>query len=214
MGFPTTFAGWATYIRDWLGTDEYSDAQVGQFLDLAQLRLNREMASYGMEALATITVADANPIGILAVIPDFNKIRLVSVRGLGPYNTAEINEMEGYRQSGQVPAGNTKGFYTIDADKLYLFPMPVVGAFVDIFYYKIIPPLSASPVVNTNVFSTMYPDALLYATCLEASSYTIDDDRGPIWENKYNIALAVANEVSKDIKMGSTPLVREIARVS
>lgn len=206
MAFPTTYNGWLAYLRDWLSADEYSDAQLASFLDLAQLRLNREMSSYGMEADVELTLAADLPQLILPIVADFSKIRLVSVPDVGPLDVATINEIKTKIEKDPDDSLDPS-HYCIDAGKLYTYPLLQTGDRVDIFYYKKIPALSAS--VATNVFSVDHPDALLYASLLEAAPYMQDQENIPVWENKYTIALMTGSQVADRIKMGSTPLVRD-----
>jgi hypothetical protein len=210
MAFPTTLAGWISYVRDYLNADEYTDTQIQAFLDLAQNRLNKEMQSFGMEADIRILI-DLSMVGIpipmLTIVPDFNKIRLVSVVDVGPLDVAAINEMKKYQEQGDN-TGNPC-HYTIDANKLYIYPGVAENNSIDVFYYVNVPLLETS-IVETNVFSVKHPDALLYAACLEAAAYMVEDERIPVWENKYANALIVANTEPSQIKMGSTPLVRKM----
>lgn len=208
MPFPTTYNGWIAYVRDWIAADEYSEAQVASFLDFAQLRLNREMSSYGMEADVQITLAGDLPQPILPMVPDFSKIRLVSVPGYGPLDVVTINEMKGLLEKNPAPKSSCEKKYCIDAGKLYTYPVLVAGDLLDFFYYKRVPVLSTS--VGTNVFSVDHPDALLYAALLEAAPYMKENENIPVWESKYTVALMTGSQVADRIKMGSTPLVREV----
>jgi hypothetical protein len=45
----TGYAGWVEGVKNYLDIDDVTDAQVQTFLSLAQIRLNRELASYPME---------------------------------------------------------------------------------------------------------------------------------------------------------------------
>jgi hypothetical protein len=214
MTFPAKYSGWISYVRDWIGADEYSDAKIAAFLDLAHIRMNREMSAYGMEKRAEIVIAESmvgQAITILDVVPDFNRVRLVSVRGIGPLDVDAINEIQISIQTNPDP-GDTPMYYSIDAGSLYVYPGLGEGSIIDFFYYCKVPELSTE--VDTNVFSIDHPDALLYAACLEAAPYMVEDERIPIWENKYVTAVAVANDIPNRIKMGSTPLKRQIKGLS
>lgn len=208
MTFPTTYATWLDYIRDWLAADEFEDSQIASFLDLAQLRLNREMMSYGMEASYIYALTGATPFTILSVVTDFSKIRLVSFEDIGALDVLAINEMKTKLELAE-DTGDPEAF-CIDAGKLYLYPEQSAGN-VELFYYKKIPYLATST-QETNVFSTDYPDALLYAALLAAAPYTKENEDIPVWENQYAIALATANNASNDIKRGSVPLKRSLPR--
>jgi hypothetical protein len=214
MSFPTSYMGWIAYVRNWIGSDEYSDAQVGQFLDLAQTRMNRELSAYGMEQRFTINVLEAmagNPISLSLNVPTFNRIRLVSVRGVGPLDVSAVNEIQRLIEENADSGGDPK-YYCIDADTLYIYPGVGANSLIDVFYYEKVLPLSES--VSTNTFTRDHPDALLYAACLEAAPYQVEDERIAIWEKKYVEAVAVANDITNRIKMGSTPLKRQITGLS
>jgi len=212
MSFPTTAVAWIGYVRDFIGTDEYTDAQVGTFLDLAQNRLNREMMSYGMEAMSPVAITAGHVtvgnIDILTAIPKFEKIRLVHIQGttIGPLHVLSLNEMKKMQAQNDNPGGEST-HYMIDAGKLYIYPFPAEGAIVEVYFYEK-QLLLATTVTESNVFSLKYPDALLHAACLEAAPYMVEDERIPVWENKYVVALSTANDESNKIKLGSTPLQR------
>jgi len=212
MSFPTTANGWISYVRDFIGADDYSDAQVSSFLDLAQNRLNREMMSYGMEAVDDVVVTAShitdNAINIQVAIPSFEKIRLVNIQGtsIGPLHVVSLNEMK-KMQAQDAFAGGESTHYMIDAGNLYIYPFPGESAVVEVYYYAKQALLNKGS-VESNAFTLRYPDALLHAACLEAASYMVEDERIPVWENKYLVALSTANDESNKIKMGSTPLQR------
>jgi len=214
MAFPTTLNGWIAYVRNWIGADEYSDAQIGNFLDLAQVRMNTDLMSFYMEKLFSYTVLAAGlnqPINLVTVLPDFGKIRLVSVQGVGPLDVAALNE---YVAKAQNP-NNTyyvPRIYSIDANKLYIWPWPAEGDIVDIHYYEKVPLLSAT--INSNTFTLKHPDLLLYASSLEAAPYMVEDERIPVWESKYMTGVLIANAASNKIKLGSTPLLRRVEGLS
>jgi hypothetical protein len=63
---------------------------------------------------------------------------------------------------------------------------------------------------DSNIFTEYHSDALLYAACLEAASYMVEDERIPTWQSAYVGAVKGANIEPGDIKKGSTPLVRRV----
>jgi hypothetical protein len=214
MAFPVTLQGWVSYVRNWIGADDYSDAQIGNFIDLAHVRLNTDLMSYPMEKLFhhTILAPDhQQPIDLAMTIPDFGKVRLVSVQGIGALDVAALNEY--VDKAGDLT--NTcyiPELYNIDHQMLYIWPWPAEDAVVDIHYYEKVPTLSSS--LNTNTFSLYHPDLLLYAATLEAAPYMVEDERIPVWEAKYATGVMTANSAVSKIKMGSTPLLRKISGFS
>ena len=214
MAFPTNYIAWIAYVRDWIGADDYTEAQIGQFLDLAQERLNTDLMSFPMEKLfhRTILAPDyQQPIDLVTTIPDFGKVRLVSVQGVGALDVAALNEYVDKAQD-LTNSEITPQIYNIDAQKLYIWPWPAEGKTVDIHYYENVPALSN--LLNSNTFSTAHPDLLLYASALEAAPYMVEDERVQVWESKYTTGVLSANANSVKIKMGSTPLMRKIPGMS
>ena len=197
-----------------MGADEYSDAQIGNFLDLAHVRLNMDLMSYPMEKLFHHTILEADhelPIDLVTVIPDFGKVRLVSVQGVGALEVAALNEYVD-KASDLTNTCYIPEMYSIDHQNLYIWPWPGIDAVVDIHYYEKVPTLS--PTVSSNTFSIYHPDILLYAATLEAAPYMIEDERIPVWESKYTAGVLTANAMSSKIKMGSTPVLRKISGFS
>lgn len=224
---PSIFAGydtWVTNVKNFLDIDDVSDAQIQTFISLAQIRLNRELASYPMEKqFAYLQPAvPVDPLILTTLIPDFNKIRLVVPdTNAFPMNALAINEFMSLlaAQAGGLPDGmaspwlsSIMGNYAIDAGILYMNPIPPENANITIFYYIEVPPISAT--LDSNIFTDNNSDALLYASCLEGSAYIVEDDRLGMWQSKYADAVASANVQGGKIKLGSTVLKRSIKGLS
>lgn len=202
-----TYAAWVSGVRDFLNVADFTDTQIQVFLALAQVRLNRELRGFHIEKVATIT-ATSSQTDLSSAIPDFAKIRLVNEPGGVSLRTMAINEIiDAYSTSANI-TGDPR-YYCIAEGQLYLYPPPAsTGVQLEVRYYKAVTPIS--PTVDTNEYTEFYSDALLYAACLESATYLEDDERVPMWENKYMQAAKGAYLEGNAIKMGSTPLVREV----
>jgi hypothetical protein len=66
----------------------------------------------------------------------------------------------------------------------------------------------------SNTFTTRHEDILLYAACLAAAVYQVEDERVPLWKSEYERIKSEINSASPKIKMGSTPLRRQITGLS
>jgi hypothetical protein len=86
--------------------------------------------------------------------------------------------------------------------------MPASSVIIHFAYYQMVPPISDTR--DDNIFTTYHSDALLYGACLEAASYMVEDERIPVWENKYVAAVKGNNIDPSNVKKGSTPLVRRV----
>jgi hypothetical protein len=202
MALFSGYTGWLNGIRDFIGADDYSDTQIAIFLGLAQIKMNRELASVPMERTAPVTALASSPHPLPL---DFGKIRQVSVAGVGTY---DVQTKADYVNA-QAQGDESQRFYALDMPGLWLWPEPGVNTVITVDYYLEVPPLSDT--VDSNVFTDFHADILLYASCLEAAAYMVEDERIGVWQAKYEQGVAMANEVHKRIKQGSTPLMRKIA---
>lgn len=193
-----TYAAWLAGIRDWLDADHLTDAQIAAALDLAQTRMNRELNAWEMEATASpVSVSSA-----VSLPADFNRIRQVSIDGVGTYDASTKGEIVNMRAA----KDETRRLFAIDAGAIILYPAIGDGVTVTIDYYVKVPVISVS--VATNIFTTEYSDLMLYAALVEGSNFIVEDDRGGLFESKYQAALEASNQKPKKVKLGSTPLRR------
>jgi hypothetical protein len=212
-----TYADWLAGLKNWLGTDEQPDPDTALFLYLAQQRLNRELQSVYMEAEANITVTAPMaglPIPLSTSIPDFNKIRLVTPNTYGfPLYSSSISEITAVQAAyamgnSFIPSSVAPGFYCIDRMELITFPNPSEGQIINVKYYAEVPFISTT--VDTNIFTDRHSDILLFASLLEGSAFIVEDERVPLWNEKYVNGVESSNNTGKHQKLGSTPLVRQI----
>lgn len=205
MGWPTDFAGWIARVKTWLDVPDLDDDVFGYCLDSATERLNRDLNSQWMEETYEFTVVDGEPIDIESEIPDYNRMRLVTVRGGLPLVAMALNEFKAEKIENM---GTTPRVYCMSAMKLMIWPLPAVDDIVDIDYYKKVPALSDD--LDENVFSKKHPDAFLYAALLEATPFLTEDERLETWATFYTGIRESINVTADRANKGSTPLKREI----
>lgn len=209
MSLPTNYTEWLPFLRDFLDVDDYTDAQINSFLGLAQITLNRDLNSQWMEKETDLTVTAAGtPLDLATLVIDYNRVRLVNMKG-GKSLIAKVkNEMR------DLLATNSEGssvWYSIDERKLTIYPWPAQDSIVQFSYYQMVPMLSAT--VDTNTFSQYHPDAILYAACVAASPYMAEDERVPVWAQQYEKVKTDINRAAGNSKHGSVPLKRQITLV-
>lgn len=193
-------AEWIEGVRDWLDADHLTDTQVNSFLVLAQLRMNRELAVFEMEATTGIEAPGSN---FVPVPTDFNRVRQVSVAGVGIYVTKDKGEFVT-----RIANNNPERVYCIDVGKISLYPYVESPTIVTFDYYVKVPLLS--DLLDANVFSTSYSDMLLFAALAEGSNFIVEADRMQLFEGKYLSQLEKANGARTAVKYGSTPLKRNV----
>lgn len=194
------YNAWIEGVRDWLDADHLSDTQINSFLVLAQTRLNRELNVFEMEASKALVPPTSS---VTALPTDFNRVRQVSVEGVGTYTVKDKGEFVN-----RVAEENQERVYCIDNNTISLYPYLDGVTTVTFDYYIKVPLLKAS--VDSNVFSANYPDLLLFAALSEGSNFIVEGDRMQLFEAKYGSQLALANGTRNQVKYGSSPLKRNI----
>lgn len=206
MGWPTDFAGWIERVKKWLDVPDLDDDVFGFCLDSANERLNRDLTSQWMEETYEFTVVDSSePIDLESEIPDYNRMRLVTVRGYEPLVALALNE---FRAEKVNNTDTTPRFYCVNKRQLMIWPAPAVDDIIDIDYYVKVPALSSDE--DSNVFSEKHPDALLYAALIEATPFLTEDERLETWAVFYTGIVNSINVTADRANKGSTPLKREI----
>lgn len=198
MTLYANYAEWVAGVKDWLDADHLTDAQIGTFLSLAQDRMNRELAAYEMEATQTQTSVS----GVVTLPADFNRIRQVSISGVGTFEASTKGEIADM----SAASNKDRNVFAIDAGTIILYPTIVNGTAVVIDYYVKVPSISVS--VPTNLFTEDFSDMLLWAALTEGSNFIVEDDRAQLFESRYATALEINNQKPKKVKLGSTPLRR------
>lgn len=197
------YAAWVSGVKDWLDADHLTDAQIQSFISLAQSRLNRELNAWEMEATAALVSVS----GAVSLPADFNRIRQVSIAGVGTYDASTKGEIVNMGAA----YDQTRRLFAVDAGTIILYPTISDGVTVTIDYYEKVLEISVS--VASNVFTTDYADLMLWAALVEGSNFIVEDDRATLFEGRYQLALEQSNQKPKRVKLGSTPLRRVVRSV-
>lgn len=206
MGWPTNFDEWIERVKVWLDVPDLDDNVFGFCLDSANERLNRDLNSQWMESDYTFTVAEpSEAIDLSVEIPNYNRMRLVTISGQKPLVAVALNE---YKAEKITNKGTTPRVYCVSGMKLMLWPLPAVDDAIEIDYYVKVPALASDN--DENIFSKRHPDALLYSALLEATPFLSEDERLDTWATFYNNIREAINVTADRANKGSTPLKREI----
>jgi hypothetical protein len=90
------------------------------------------------------------------------------------------------------------------ANEFVLAPIPDKAYTAEILYY--VKPVELSSTVPSNAFLANYPDALLYASLMEAEPYLINDARTATWADLYNRAIQNINDADQGSEYAGIPL--------
>lgn len=215
MAWPTTTVAWQTFIRDWLDADDkvaVPDSAIATFLDMATDSLNADVDSLATEAAPVdyvCTGSEVWPMDISALgIDDYNRMILVNAEGGPSMDAKAINEMVNLIATNTSPTTHPLA-YAVQANQLYVWPIPSQGTVLQIRYTKKVPYLSST--VNSNIYTQNHQSAFLYAALIAAEPYIAEDERLPTWKELYNGQISTINLTAKQARMGSTPLTREFS---
>jgi hypothetical protein len=90
------------------------------------------------------------------------------------------------------------------ASEFELAPKPDTAYTLEILYYA--KPTVLSTGNASNVFLANYPDALLYASLLEAEPYLINDARSQTWATLYDRAIKNISDADQNSEYSGVPL--------
>jgi hypothetical protein len=99
-------------------------------------------------------------------------------------------------------------FYTVLGAEFEFAPKPDTAYTLEILYFAKPTPMSDS--VSSNAFLDNYPDALLYASLLEAEPYLINDARVATWADLYNRAIQNIKDSDQNSEYSGVPLTMRI----
>jgi hypothetical protein len=162
-------------IARWLARADLSQS-IPDFIQLAEIRINKGLRVNAQQITVTGTSSDS----IIALPSDFRQSIVLFItdygqeRELKPANEQRAPIREGVVSGYVVEGTNIRLIGGIDA------PYRLV-------YYAGVPSLADATPQNWLIQAS--PDLYLWASLLEACTYLQDDDRAPLFGQKYQIAL-------------------------
>ena len=198
----TTFATLQTAMGLWLNRSDVS-AQAPMFIALCEAEMKRRVRrSTNSDATISITAAAltgptdmASPISLHL---DTGSPSLdVPLKLCTPQVLAEV------RAWNDDVAGRPTHFAFYDS-QLQFAPSPDATYTATLVYNVQLTPLSVSN--TTNTILTEAPDAYLYGSLLQAAPYLDGDARIPLWQAKFDNAIAQLNQVAVEESYGASPL--------
>lgn len=179
--------------NEWLHRSDLVTAQAADFIDLFESGINSNLRVRQMETEATYVATSGyinHPTNWLGW-----KQLTCTVNG-STYNLTPVSDETGVEQTYGEQSTSTPRYYKVTGERTYLYPS-APGASVTTKYYLGVGLTSSA---NTNWLLTRYPGAYLYGTLLQATAYTGNDPRVPLWQ----AALAqVMDEIKADSRKSS-----------
>lgn len=180
----TSYSDLKTTIASYLARSDLT-AMIPTFIQLAELRLRRELRTRQMLVVATaFTTGGDSTVGLPT---DFLEMRDIHVN-TNPITTLAYSAPNAFYNSYRATESGKPTDYTVLATELQLSPVPDSAYQLQMLYYA--QPYFLSDTNTGNVFLTNYPDALLYASLGEAEPYLMNDARLQTWASLYDRAIS------------------------
>ena len=206
----TTYSNLKTTIASYLNREDLT-AYLGDFITLAESRLNRELRVREMVEIITSTNTVAGtqsydlPTGYLEA--------LTVIYQSNPFTTLRfMANSDFYNNYNSSQSSGTPTYFTIVGTKILLGMQPDSAQTLQINHYKKVSALSDSNA--TNDILTNYPELYLYGALAESSPFLMQDERLQIWAGLYKEALKNANESSSKGSTTSSPLQMSATQVA
>jgi hypothetical protein len=183
-----SYADLQTSIANFLARDDLT-AQIPNFIQLAEARINRELETREQEKRVQATLVAGDE--YIALPTDLREVREVKLN-TSPLTVLSYASPTGldtqYSSNGQ---GKPKG-YSIVGKEMKVRPIPDSGYTMEIIYIGNVDTLSD---VSTPTLFIRSPDLYLYGALTEAYVYLLDEQRAAQYDEKFTRAI---NEVRMD----------------
>jgi hypothetical protein len=176
-------------------------SQIPDFIAFAENRLRRELRIRQM--LKSVTTSTVSGDGTVEVPADFLEIRdfVVMTNPIQPLSYSSPSALSNDPRTSEVGVPKS---YTILATEFQLAPIPDGVYTLKLLYYSAPPYLADTNV--SNVFLNIAPDALLYASLIEAEPYLMNDARINTWGTMYDRAISSLTKSDENTQYSGVPL--------
>jgi hypothetical protein len=200
----TNYTDLQASVASYLGRSDLT-TEIPDFIRFAELRLGRELRTRQMlnSATAPMIANDAK----VALPTDFLEIRDLFIQG-NPRRPLTYMSPSAFSREARADIIGLPVFYTILASEFKFAPIPDAAYTLEILYYA--KPTFLSSANASNVFLANYPDALLYASLIEAEPYLINDARSQLWATLYDRAIKNISDADQGGEYSGIPLQMKI----
>ena len=178
----TNYTSFVSTVESYLARTDLSSV-IPDFIQMAQLRMSRDLRTEAMLKIATTTPSDNK----VAFPTDFLELREMHFEGNPPI-ILEFQSPDLFFRNGQTSLSGRSHYFTMLGTEFQFAPSQNSDYTIQILYYA--QPTFISTTTSSNLFLAYYPDALLYATLAEAEPYLMNDPRVATWSALYDRAIA------------------------
>jgi len=196
----TNYSDLKTSVANYLGRSDLTSV-IPDFISFAELRLSRDLRTRQMLKSATASTVSGD--GKVALPTDFLELRDLHIQG-NPRIPLNYMSPAMFTRDARADESGKPVFYTILSTEIELAPTPDTAYTLEILYYA--KPTVLSNTTASNVFLANYPDALSYASLLEAEPYLINDARSQTWAALYDRAINNISDADQNGEYSGVPL--------
>jgi hypothetical protein len=178
----TNYSAFVTTVENYLARTDLTSV-IPDFVQMAQLRMSRDLRTEAMLKVATTTPTDNK----VAFPTDFLELREMHFEGNPPI-ILEFQSPDLFFRNGQTTLSGRSHYFTMLGTEFQFAPSQNSDYTIQILYYA--QPTFISTTTSSNLYLAYYPDALLYATLAEAEPYLMNDPRVATWSALYDRAIA------------------------
>jgi len=199
-----TYSDLKTSIAGYLARSDLT-SQIPDFITFAENRLRRELRIRQM--LKSVTTATVSGDSTVELPADFIEIRdfVVLTNPIQPLSYSSPSALSNDPRASEVGVPKS---YTILANEFLLSPPPDGIYTLRMLYFAAPAYLSSSNA--SNVFLNIAPDALLYASLIEAEPYLYNDARINTWGTMYDRAIASLAKSDEQGQYSGVPLAMKL----
>jgi len=178
----TNYTSFVSTVESYLARTDLTTV-IPDFVQMAQLRMSRDLRTEAMLKVATTTPSDNK----VAFPTDFLELREMHFEGNPPI-ILEYQSPDLFFRNGQTSLSGRSHYFTMLGTEFQFAPSQNSDYTIQILYYA--QPTFISTTTSSNLYLAYYPDALLYATLAEAEPYLMNDPRVATWSALYDRAIA------------------------
>lgn len=195
-----TYSELKTTIASYLARSDLT-AMIPTFVQLAELRLRRELRTRQMLVVATASTTGGD--STVGLPTNFLAMRDIHVN-TNPITTLSYQAPNAFYNSYRATESGKPTEYTVLATELQLSPVPDSAYQLQMLYYS--QPTFLSDTNASNVFLANYADALLYASLGEAEPYLMNDVRLQTWATLYDRSISSITIADQSSEYSGQPM--------
>jgi|TARA_R110000824_G_scaffold38982_2_gene118475 hypothetical protein len=185
-------------IQDYLDRSDLA-SQLTDFMTLAENRIYRDLRVSAMETALSATISS----GTIAVPTGYLEMKYAYINA-SPTSTLQRKDLDYiYTNYPTRSADGKPAYYARQGTNFIFGPYPNSNYSIAGIYYKKLTVLTGT---GTNFITADIPEALIFGALVEAEPFLQNDERIPMWENRYQQTIKAAQAQDDGESLSGSPL--------